>query len=365
MRSPFVVTLRALVLGVFALGACRADDAPALETNGNGDKVDASSPVPSSTPIASASSAPSAMPPSKVPDVEYSIVWGSAAGNPPESFLLEWRPPSLRVLGKRAGALIFASGGVYRWKETVGKAETLDDCDEAWNPPEEPNPKNRTLVPVKGAKLIRLDAPEEIELAAFPRLEGASSYENWVTLEASVGTYVFFTERSEEIYCMAAHNSWGYYPRVYDLAKRKFVEVTKTDEQLLRIEARNLSKEALAECAEAVRLANSLTDHPEPGVIEQMGFESVWPTWSKVRGLGFLTGYTAMQSYAAGKHDCQVELQHAPPSFAGFKVPEAFAVLPKKLPQLRVQGWSTLPAGDAASVALTSKVFTPGRGARR
>jgi hypothetical protein len=353
------------MLGALALGACRADDEPALESSGKGDRVEVSSPPPSSMPaIQSASSAPSAPPP-QIPDVEYSIVWGRADGGPPESFLLEWRPPALKVLGKRAGALMFSGGGVYRWKETVGKAETLIECDEAWNPPEMPNPKNRSLVSVKGAKLIRLDTPEEIELAALPTLDGAHIYENWVTLEASVGSYVFFTERSDEVYCMAAHNSWSYFPHVYDIAKRGFVEITKTDEQLLRIEARNLSKKALESCAEAVRLANSLTDNPDPGVIEQMSFESVWPTWSKKRGLGFLAGYTAMQSYAAGKHDCQVELQHAPPSFEGFKVPEAFAALPKKLPQLRVQGWSTLPAGDAASVALTSKVFTPGRGARR
>jgi hypothetical protein len=96
-----------------------------------------------------------------------------------------------------------------------------------------------------------------------------------------------------------------------------------------------------------------------------MGLESVWPTWSKERGLVFLAGFTAMQSYAAGKHDCQVEIPHAPPSFAGFEVPDAFAALPKKLPQLRVQGWSTLPAGDAASFALASNVFKSGRGAQQ
>ena len=172
-------------------------------------------------------------------------MWGTAAGGPPESFFIEWRPPALKVLGKRAGALIFAGGGVYRWKETVGKAETLNDCDEAWNPPEVPNPRNRTLVPVKGAKLIRLDAPDEIELSAFPRLDGASSYENRLTIEASVGAYVFFNERSEEIYCMAAHNSWSYLPQIYDLATRKSVQVTKDDEQLLRVNAQNLSKKAL------------------------------------------------------------------------------------------------------------------------
>lgn len=268
--------------------------------------------------------------------------------------MFEWRPPSLKVLGRRAGALLFAAGGVFRWKQTVGKAQTFIDCDEAWNPPEEPNLKNRASIWVKGAKLVRVDTAEEVELAALPDPEQAESYENDVKLQASVGSYVFFTESSTEHYCTAAHPSWGYYPHVYDLSARHFVEITKEDEKHLRTQS--LAKKT-PECTEAVRLANSLLDEPQPGGIEQMGFESVWPTWSNERGLGFLTGFTAMQSYAAGKHDCQVEVPHAPPSFASFEVPEAFAALAKKMPQLRVQGWSTLPRADDASFALAAAAF--------
>lgn len=340
-----------IVLGAASVSACRADERPALGTSQKGAETAA---PPAPPPVAETASAESAVPP-QVASPEHSIVWGSAA-NGPESFLLEWQPPVLKVLGRRAGALLFGSGGVYRWKQTVGTAQLFIDCDEAWTPPEEPNLKNRVPVSVKGAKLVRLDAAEEIELAALPSPEQATSYDNEFTLQASVGSYVFFTERSDETYCTAAHPSWGYYPHVYDLATRAFVELTKEDEQALRAEAQSLSKKT-RDCAEAVRMANSLMDKPEPGGIEQMGFESVWPTWSKKRGLGFLVGFTAMQSYAAGKHDCQVEVSSAPPSFAGFRVPDAFAALPKKLPQLGVQGWSILPAGDEESFARAAAAF--------
>lgn len=141
------------------------------------------------------------------PEVEHSIVWGTGANRyAAESLLLEWRSQELKVLGKRLGQIMAAGRGIYRWKQTSGKGEGMRNCDEAWNPGPEPNRKNRFAVEVKGAKVERLDATEEVEIVGIATVEDVASFSNIVTLEAS-GPYLFYSESEDSTYCTAAHNT--------------------------------------------------------------------------------------------------------------------------------------------------------------
>jgi hypothetical protein len=341
-----------------ALGfaACRSGDAPERRTS-------EAPPEAASSAVASAASvdpvvalapnpAPSAVP---EPDVEYSIVWGTAAGGyGAESFLLEWRAPELKVLGKRSGQIVAAGGGIYRWKGTTGKGVGFLDCDEAWNPPPEPNRKNHVPVEVNGAKVERLDAPGELEIVGIAEIEGVSSFSNSISLEASAGPYLFYSESEDSTYCTAAHPSVSYYAHVFDLEKRAQLEFpTKADEERLGLEARQLPKIDQARCGEAVKAAGS----GGPQSTDGLSLESAVPRWTKKRGLFFELGLATMSSYVMGKHGCTVEVSGAPPSLESVSIPMAFAALSKKLPGFAVGGWSTVRATDEDAVAAAHRAF--------
>jgi len=289
------------------------------------------------------------------PDVEYSIVWGTAANrNAAESFLLEWRSQELKVLGKRLGQVVVAGGGIYRWKQTSGKGEGMHDCDEAWNPGPQPNRKNRFVVDVKGAKVDRLDATGELEIVGIATVEDVASFSNIVTLEASVGPYLFYSQSESSTYCTAAHDSSSYYANVYDLEKRAQLEFpTKTDEQLLLLEARQLPKADQDRCGKAVKAAES----GGPLSTDGLSIESVVPRWTEKRGLFFDLGLTTMASYWRGKHGCTVSVSHVPPTLEPLSVPMALAALSKKLPGFTVGGWSTLRPTDGRAIAAARRLF--------
>jgi hypothetical protein len=289
------------------------------------------------------------------PDVEYSIVWGTTANRPAaESFLLEWRSQELKVLGKHLGQIVAAGGGIYRWKQTRGKGEGMHNCDEAWNPGPEPNRKNRFVVEVKGAKVERLDATGEVEIVGIAAVEDVASFSNIVTLEASVGPYLFYSESEDSTYCTAAHSSSTYYANVYDLEKRSPLEFpTKTDEQLLLLEARQLPKADQDRCGQAVKAAGS----GGPLSTDGLSIESVVPRWTNKRGLFFELGLTTMSSYWRGKHGCTVSVPHVPATLEPLSVPMAFAALSKKLPGFSVGGWSTLRSTDGGALAAARRLF--------
>ncbi|HEX2672955.1 MAG TPA: hypothetical protein VHM25_18865 [Polyangiaceae bacterium] len=289
------------------------------------------------------------------PEMEYSIVWGTAAnGDAAESLLLEWRFQELKVLGKRLGQIVAAGGGIYRWKQTSGKGEGMRNCDEAWNPGPEPNRRNRFAVEVKGAKVERLDATGEVEVVGIATVEDVASFSNTVTLEASTGPYLFYSESEDSTYCTAAHNTSTYYANVYDLEKRARLEFpTKTDEQLLLLEARQLPKADQDRCGEAVKAAGS----GGPLSTDGLSLESVVPRWTKNHGLLFELGLATMSSYWMGKHGCTVWVSHVPPTLEPLSIPMAFAALSKKLPGFTVGGWSTLRSTDGGALAAARRLF--------
>lgn len=346
---------RGLLAAALGLTACRSADA--LErTTGDMAATPASASasavgVGSGVPLAP-SPAPSAAP---GPDVEYSIVWGKAANRPAaESFLLEWRSLELKVLGKRVGQIVAAGGGIYRWKQTSGKGEGMHDCDEAWNPGPAPNRKNRFVVEVKGAKVERLDAAGEIEIVGIATVEDVANFSNVVTLEASVGPYLFYSQSEDSTYCTAAHNSSTFYANVFDLEKRAVLAFpTKTDEQQLLLEARQLPKAEQDRCGAAVKAAGS----GGPLSTDGLSIESVLPRWTEERGLSFELGLATMSSYWRGKHGCTVSVSHVPPTLDPLSVPMAFAALSKKLPGFTVGGWSTLRPKDGGAIAAARRLF--------
>jgi len=347
---------RGLLAAALGFVACRSGDG--LERTTGGAPLEAGTPAPASVvgiesvlPLAP-NAAPSAAP---EPDVEYSIVWGTAANRyVAESFLLEWRSQELEVLGKRPGQIVAAGGGIYRWKQTTGKGEGMHDCGEAWNPGPEPNRKNRFVVEVKGAKVERLDAPGELEIVEITTVEDVGSFSNVVSLEASIGPYLFYSESEDSTYCTAAHGSSTYYAGVYDLEKRAPIEFpTKTDEQLLLLEARQLPKSDQDRCGAAVKAAGS----GGPLSTDGLSLESVVPRWTKKRGLFLELGLVTMSSYWMGKHGCTVAVSHLPPTLEPLSVPMAFAALSKKLPGFTVGGWSTLRPTGGDVLAATRRLF--------
>ena len=342
---------RGLLAAALGFTACRSADALERTTGDVAGRPASAVGVGSEVPVApnpALSAAPG-------PDVEYSIVWGKAANRPAaESFLLEWRSQELKVLGKRPGQIVAADGAIYRWKQTSGKGEGMHDCDEAWNPGPVPNRKNRFVVEVKGAKVERLGATGEIEIVGIATVEDVASFSNIVTLEASAGPYLFYSQSEDSTYCTAAHNSSTYYANVYDLRKRALLAFpTKTDEQLLLLEARQLPKADQDRCGEAVKAAGS----GGPPSTDGLSIESVVPRWTKKRGLFFELGLATMSSYWMGKHSCTVAVSHVPPSLEPLAIPMAFAELSKKLPGFTVGGWSTLRSTDGGAIAAARRLF--------
>jgi hypothetical protein len=336
-------------------------------------EVQGTSPVPSvaaaTSSFADATPSASAVPPApssgapRAPDVEYSVVWGppGSESTPPQSLLLEWRPPILTVLGNRSGAIIYAAGGLYRWQEIKGKGYGLRDCDEAWNPKENPDPGNRYVIETVGAMAKRLDAPGEVQIHEPPSFEQMSSYSNIVTLEASLGSYLFTTVFEDVSNCLGAHPFSSHRESVFDLAAKDFVTPypTKDDEQLLLIEARQLGEAALAPCVQAAWEAQGARPEKDrvPGSLGAMSLYTALPRWSRRRGLHFELYLGAMDTYVAGEKTCGLVVKHAPPSLEKFPLPAAFAELPKKLPGFHPAGWAVIPADDEAGLDAAMRVF--------
>jgi hypothetical protein len=280
---------------------------------------------------------------------------------PPQSLLLEWRPPTLTVLGNKSGAIIYAAGGLYRWQTIKGKGYGLKDCDEAWNPPENPDPENRVVIETEGAVAKRLDAPGDVRIHEPPTFEQMSSYSNSVGLEASLGSWLFTAEFDDLNSCLGAHPSTSHSESVFDLAAKEFVKVypTKDDEQLLRIEARQLHEAAMGPCLQAVRDARCNPDagYYEPPSLGAMSLYTALPRWSKKGGLHFELFLGAFDCYVAGEKTCSLVVKHPPPSLEKFPLPSAFAELPKRVPGFHPAGWAVIPADDAAGLEAAMRVF--------
>ncbi len=294
--------------------------------------------------------------------MEYSVVWGVAENAAdPESFLLEWRAPKLTVLGKRGGAILFSKSGLYRWQTITGKGYGLKDCDEAYNPKDEPDPNNRTVIETEGAVAKRLDAPGVVKIHEPPTFENMSSYANTVRLEASLGSYLFTTEFEDISSCLGAHPSTSHYEPVFDLDTKEFVKIypTKTDADLLRIEARQLPKAELEPCLQAVSDAQGAREpaQREPPVFEALSLYTATPKWSKERGLHFELYLGAMETYVAGEKTCLLLVKHPPPSLETFPLPGAFEALPKKLAGWNPKGWAIIPVDDEAGLEAAKRVF--------
>jgi hypothetical protein len=278
----------------------------------------------------------------------------------PQSFFLEWRPPTLTVLGSRGGAIVFAAGGLYRWRKVTGKGYGLKDCDEVWNPEQKPDPENRMVIETQGAVAKRLDAPGDIEVHEPPTFDEMSSYSNSVTLEASLGGYLFTHVFEDVNACRGAHPFSSHREPVFDLAAKDFITYpTKDDERLLRIEARQLDQGVLAPCLQAVVDARCL---PDAGFYEApslggLSLDTAVPRWSKRRGLHFELFFGALDCTVVGEKTCSLVVNHPPPSLEKFPLPAAFAELPKKLPGLQAAGWSIIPPGDEAGLDAAKRVF--------
>jgi hypothetical protein len=282
------------------------------------------------------------------PDVERLIVWGRAEDSSgDQSFWLEWRPPELKVLGKRIGALIFADGGVYRFQETKGIGHGLSDCAPAFDPSLPPIPNNRFTIEVKGASAKRLDAEDDIVIVEPPSVEDASSYENSVVLDASIGSSLFVSGHDDFSYCTAAHPAWSNSHYLFDLAKREQVEFpTNTDVLVLRILARQLAPELLKPCLD-ISVGEGSSEEPS---LAGLGLDFAIPRWSGKRGLSTELGFGTMRSYVEGLKTCRLEVSGLPESLKDVRVPAAFAQIERKLPRFNVLGWSLVPAEANAAV---------------
>jgi hypothetical protein len=282
------------------------------------------------------------------PDVEQLIVWGRPEDSSGEqSFWLEWRPPELKVLGKRIGALIVANGGVYRFQETKGIGHGLTDCAPAFDPSLAPIPNNQFTIEVKGASAKRLDADGDIEISPPESVEQASSYENSINLDASIGSSLFVSEHSDFVFCMAAHNGWSNSHYLYDLAKQERVEFpTKVDTEVLRIVARQLAPELLKPCLD-ISVGEGSGEEPS---LAGVGLDFAIPRWSEKRGLYTELGFGVMRSYVEGLKTCGLEVSGLPESLKAVRVPAAFAAVGRKLPRFNVLGWSLVPAEATSAV---------------
>jgi hypothetical protein len=345
--------LRALLVCLPFFVACGRPSRPEKGDAGN---VASPQAVPaSSAPSATAMTAPSAssVPPSAASPTLV-VVWGVAPSGEAESFLLEWTGDKAQVLGKKAGAIVFAGGGLYRWRETTGKGHGLIDCDEAFNPGETPRPNNRFTFEIKGAKAERLDSRGEIEIETIPELEDMALYSNTVTLEASLGPYLFISNVQDSRHCLAAHGGGGVTYWVFELEKRApSLFPTKGDEAILRAAASELPPEKTKPCADAVRESGST----EPQSLASMSLESVIPKWSKDGAFHFDVGFTIMLSHVGGVHDCGVEVSRMPASLVPFEPPAWLQKRPKKLETIELKGWSAVPAADSAAVDRVNRVF--------
>lgn len=353
--------VRPLLVAAMTLVACRSGDgnsgAPGSSVSGTLSSPEA---APSASVLEPAPSA-SAPPVPKAPEAEYLVVWGPPESvSAPVSFLLEWRPPNLTVLGNRGGAIVFSASGLYRWQKIKGKGYGLKDCDEAWNPKENPDPENRIVIETEGAVAKRLDAPGDIQVHEPPTFEDMSSFSNSITLEASLGSYLFTHVFEDTNACTGAHPFSSHREPVFDLALKDFITYpTKEDEQLLRIEARQLAEATLAPCLQAVVDARCL---PDAGFYEAPSLGAMWldtavPRWSKRRGLHFELILGALDCMVVGGKTCTLLVNHAPPSLEKFPLPAAFAELPKKLPGFQAAGWSVIPADDEAGLEAAKRVF--------
>jgi hypothetical protein len=279
--------------------------------------------------------------------VERLVVWGRADGGvSEESFWLEWRPPELEVLGKRNGALIVADGGVYRFQETTGIGHGLKDCAPAFDPSAAPIPNNQFTIEVKGASAKRLDAEGDIVVSEPDSVEDASSYDNSVVLEASIGSSLFVTEHADFLYCTANHQAWTNAHFRFDLAQRERARFpTKDDEEALRSAARQVSPELLKPCLDI-----SVGDASEVPSLAALYLDSSIPRWSKPRGFYSELGFGIMRTYVEGLKTCWLEVSALPPSLGDVRVPAAFAELPRRLPGFTVLGWSLVPVDARAAV---------------
>jgi len=252
------------------------------------------------------------------------------------------------VLGQRTGALIFADGGVYRFQETKGIGHGLKDCSPAFDPTSAPIPNNRFTIEVKGASAKRLDAEGDVVIAAPESVEDASSYQNSVELDASIGSSLFVSEHSDFVYCTAAHNGWSNSRYLYDLEKRETEHFpSQVDVEVLRIFARQLSPELLKPCLEI-----SVGEGSEEPSLAGVGLDFAIPRWSAERGLYTELGFGVMRTYVEGLKTCGLEVSGLPPSLKDVRVPAAFAEVTRKLWRFRVLGWSLVPASAEASAAV-------------
>lgn len=292
------------------------------------------------------------------PVAERLIVWGEPEdGYGAESFWLEWRPPVLEVRGKRTGALLFADGGVYRFQETKGIGHGLKDCAPAFLPDSPPIPANQFTIEVKGAAAKRLDAEGDVVIVAPESVEDASSYDNSVVLDASLGSSLFVSEHSDFSYCTAVHPGSSNDHYIYDLAKRERVQFpTKIDDEVLHVVARRLPPEVLKPCLEIS--VGGGNDEPSLGHLE---LDFAIPRWSAKRGFYTELGFGIMRSYVEGLKTCGLEVSELPPSLKDVPVPAAFAELSRKLQRFRVLGWSLVPAEANAAVERAFSRKTSGK----
>jgi hypothetical protein len=305
-------------------------------------------PAPSAEPAASAVPSASVTAPAEDPAVERLIVWGrseDAFGD--QSFWLEWRPPELKVRGSRTGALIVAGEGVYRFQVTKSIGHGLKDCAPFFDPASAPIPNNEFTLEVKGASAKRLDADGDVVISPPESVEGASSYENSINLDASIGPYLFVSERADFVFCGAAHNGWSNSYYRYDLANQERVAFpTKVDTEVLRIFARQLAPELLKPCLD-ISVGEGSGEEPSLGAL---GLDFAIPRWSEQRGLYTELGFGIMRTYVEGVKTCGLEVSGLPESLKEVRVPAAFAAVGRKLPRFNVLGWSLVPAEATTAV---------------
>jgi hypothetical protein len=330
----------------------RASDAGVVSTASSSSASAAvSAPFAASSPVAVAPSASAPI----APGNEHIIVWGESAGAI-ESHLLEWTPERLEVLGKQMGTIVFGGGSLYRWRETIGKGHGLNDCDEAFNPGDSPRPGNRFTFEVKGAKVERLDQPGELEIEGIPELENMAVYSNTVTLDGSVGPYLFISNLQDSRHCLAAHDGNSNSYQVFDLEKGRSLSPPLTlggDLDAFRSAAGALLPEKTKPCADAVLASGSA----DPPTIESMSLESAVPKWSKQGDLRFELAFSISNSHVQGVHGCSVEVKVTPPSLAHVATPRALAEVSSKLEGFTLKGWSIVPAGNRVALDAAHRVF--------
>jgi hypothetical protein len=252
---------------------------------------------------------------------------------------------------------LFAGGSVHRFQKTKGIGHGLRDCTSVFLG-SAPSPSHRFTIEVVGASAKRVDADGEIVISPPEPVEDASSYDNAVTLEASIGSLLFVSEWADFMYCTAAHPGSSSSSYLYDLDKREQVPFpTKPDIEALLSSARALPKETSRSCLE-IAVAEGSGDKPS---LDGLYLDFALPRWTPKRGLHTELGFGIMRSYVEGLKTCRLEVAGLPPSLQAERVPPAFAELPRTLGRFEVLGWSLVPPGDEATAALERAFLRKGK----